>query len=627
MTAIKDKTGTLRGVLDALRRSAWPLILTGIFYRLIALTLLTPLVSWLASFLIALSGQGTIVNERIASFFLEPLGFFTLVVLAAVSLTLVALEQACLMVITFEPARTGFIRSINALKFVFSRSHVILNLAGRIVLRVLLLSIPFLALAGLAYFLMLTGHDINYYLALQPPAFKWAIGIVGLTGLAFAIALTRLAAGLILSLPILLFESKSPVSSLRESRLRTRGHRKRFAVGVFVWGLAVLSLSGITATLFVWLARLVAPALVNQTALLVMFFGGLFLSTTLVQLLVSMAAAASFSLLIVEWYRPLSPALPDFSIKPLTGIKINPNRTRHLSGRMLIAGTILATVVAMATGWLILSRVDLKDRTEIMAHRGASAAAPENTMAAIERAIAEGAHWVEIDVQRTADDQVVVIHDRDLMKVGGEPLVVSESLLGDITKVDVGSWFKPEFASQRIPTLDQVLKHCKEAIKVNIELKYYGWDERLAHRVIEIVEKVGMETDIVVMSLQPAAVRQVKNMRPGWQVGLLSAASLSDLAREKADFLAVHSRMATRGFIRRAHNVGKSLYVWTVNDAIGMMQMFDLGIDALITDKPGLAAHLLRQREKLDPAERMLLAAGLLSMGEPEHIDPATDGL
>lgn len=627
MTAVKDKSGTLRGVLDALRRSAWPLILTGLFYRLIALTLLTPLVSGLTAMLIAVSGQGTIVNERVASFFLEPIGFFTLIVLAAVSLTLVALEQACLMMIAFETDRTGFYRAINSLKVVFFRSFAILNLAGRIVLRVLLLSIPFLALAGLVYFLLLTGHDINYYLTLQPPVFRWAIAMVGLVGLGFSIALSHLAAGVILSLPILLFESKSPVSSLHESRLRSRGHRQRFAAGVFVWGVAVLSASGITTTLFVWLGRQVAPALLDQTVLLVLFFGGLFLSITLVQLLVSMAATASFSLLVAEWYRPLSPVTPDMSIKPATDIKTNRNRTPRVSGRMLIAGTIAASVVAMATGWLILSRVDLKDRTEVMAHRGASAAAPENTMAAIEKAIAAGAHWVEIDVQRTADDQVVVVHDKDLMKIGGEPLVVSESLLGDIVKVDVGSWFNPDFANQRISTIDEVLTRCKAAIKVNIELKYYGWDERLAHRVIEIVEKAGMETDIVIMSLQPQAVHQVKNMRPGWQVGLLSAVALSDLAREEADFLAVHSRMATPGFVRRVHNVGKSLYVWTVNDAVGMMQMFDRGVDALITDKPELAARLLKQRERLDPAERVLLAAGFLVMGEPEHVNPATDGL
>ena len=626
MTAVNGKSGTTRKLLDTLRRSAWPLFLTGVFYRIIAVTLLTPLVSGLTWALLAGSGRSTIVNEEIATFFLEPIGLITLVVLAAVSLTLIALEQAGLMAIVFVTGRSGFYRALDALKLAFFRSTATLSLAGRIVLRVLLLGIPFLALVGLVYFLMLTGHDINYYLTLQPPAFKRALVLVALIGLGFTIAFIRLAAGVVLSLPILLFESKSAPNSLRESGLRTRGHHVRFATGIFIWAVAVMTATAVTATVFVWLGRLLAPALVVHTTLLVLVFGGLFLSFSLSQLLVSIAATASFSVLVMRWYDELSPVRSESSGLPPAVRNAERSPMPRISGRAFIAGTLLTFVLAMVTGWLLLSRADLKDRTEIIAHRGASAAAPENTMAAIEKAIADGAHWVEIDVQRTADDNVVVIHDRDLMRVGNLPVVVTEAPLADIAKVDIGSWFGASFADQRLPTLEQVLMRCRRAIKVNIELKYYQWDDRLARRVIGIVEKTGMENDIAVMSLKSEAVRQVKKIRPDWQVGLLSAAALTDLAQVEADFLAVHSRMATPGFVRRVQDAGKSLHVWTVNDAVGMMKMFDLGVDALITDKPALAARLLVQRERLNPAERVLTAAGFLVTGEPEHVDPATDG-
>lgn len=626
MTADNGKSGTLRKILGNLRQSAWPLFLIGLFYRIIAVTLLTPLVGGLTWVFITGSGRVTIVNEEIAAFFLEPIGLITLVVLATVSLALIALEQACLMTIVLVTGRSGIYRALDNLKLVFSRSTVILDLAGRIVLRVLLLSIPFLALAGLVIFLMLTGHDINYYLTLQPPVFKWAVVIVALIGLGFTIALIRLAAGVVLSLPILVFESKSARNSLRESNLKTRGHRWRFATGIFIWAVVVLAATGITATVFIWLGRLLAPTLVVHATLLGLVFGGLFLSFSLSQMLVSMAATASFSLLVVGWYGELTPVRPDSNFNPAPDNNAERLLTTRISGRVIIAGVLMALILAMVTGWLLLSGTDLKDRTKIMAHRGASAAAPENTMAAIEKAIADGAHWVEIDVQRTDDDHVVVVHDRDLMRVGNEPAVITEASYADISKVDIGSWFGAPFADQRLPTLEQVLVRCKKAIKVNIELKYYKWDDRLAHRVIEIVEESGTENDIVVMSLQLEAVRQVKSIRPGWQVGLLSAAALTDLTQMEADFLAVHSRMATPRFVRRVQNAGKSLYVWTVNDPVGMMQMFDLGVDALITDKPALAAHLLVQRERLNPAERMLTAAGFLVTGEPDHVDPTTDG-
>jgi glycerophosphoryl diester phosphodiesterase len=626
MTAVNGESGTLRKILGNLRQFAWPLFLIGVFYRIIAVTLLIPLVSGLTWVLITGSGRVTIVNEEIATFLLEPIGLITLVVLAAVSLTLIALEQAGLMAIVFVTGRSGFYRALDALKLAFFRSTATLSLAGRIVLRVLLLGIPFLALIGLVYFLMLTGHDINYYLTLRPPAFKWALVLVALIGLGFTIAFIRLAAGVVLSLPILLFESKSAPNSLRESGLRTRGHHVRFATGIFIWAVTVVTAAAVTATVFVWLGRLLAPALVVHTSLLVLVFGGLFLSFSLSQMLVSMAATASFSLLVVDWYGELTPVRPDSNFNPAPDKNAERLPATRISGRVIIAGVLMALVLAMVTGWLLLSGADLKDRTKIMAHRGASAAAPENTMAAIEKAIADGAHWVEIDVQRTDDDHVVVVHDRDLMRVGNEPAVITEASYAGLAKVDIGSWFGASFADQRLPTLEQVLVRCKKAIKVNIELKYYNWDDRLAHRVIEIVEESGTENDIVVMSLQPEAVRQVKSLRPGWQVGLLSAAALTDLAQVEADFLAVHSRMATPRFVRRVQDAGKSLYVWTVNDPVGMMQMFDLGVDALITDKPALAAHLLAQRERLNPAERVLTTAGFLVTGEPDHVDPTTDG-
>jgi glycerophosphoryl diester phosphodiesterase len=298
-----------------------------------------------------------------------------------------------------------------------------------------------------------------------------------------------------------------------------------------------------------------------------------------------------------------------------------------MSGRVMISGAVLLAVVAGIAGWLILSKVEMKDNTEIFAHRGSSNIAPENTLAAVDQAINDGAHWTEIDVQRTIDDKVVVVHDRDLMRIGGKPIVIANASYSELANVDIGSWFDPAFADQRIPTLEKVLGHCKGRIKVNIELKYYGWDEKLAKRVIGIVEKKKMVEDVVIMSLKLEAVDQVKKARPGWKTGLLTAASFGNLTRTNADFLAVHSRMVTPGFLNRVHRAGKDVLVWTVNDRSGMTKYFSMNVDGLITDEPALAVNLLEQRAGMDPIEKALISLGLLIVGESEHVDPMTDGL
>jgi glycerophosphoryl diester phosphodiesterase len=189
--------------------------------------------------------------------------------------------------------------------------------------------------------------------------------------------------------------------------------------------------------------------------------------------------------------------------------------------------------------------------------------------------------------------------------------------------VDIGSWFGPEFQDERVPTLAQVLTLCKGKIKVNIELKYYGADERLAQRVVEVVERHGMTNDIVVMSLKYDAVRQMKTLRPHWSAGLLTAVAIGDLTKVSADFLAVSANLVGRQFVRRSHRNGKQIHAWTVNDPIGMTALMSQGIDNLITDEPALGIAVLRHRARLSPAERLIVKLGLIVGIEPQPIDPS----
>ena len=268
-----------------------------------------------------------------------------------------------------------------------------------------------------------------------------------------------------------------------------------------------------------------------------------------------------------------------------------------------MAGVLLAALFINS----LLDRVQLEDRTEVMAHRGASGMAPENTMAAIQGAIDAGADWVEIDVQETADGAIVVIHDSDLKKIAGKAMKVADSTLAAMQRVDIGSWFGPEFSDQRIPTLKQVLERCKERIGVNIELKYYGKERRLEESVARIVEAAGMQDQVLVMSLSYNGVRKMRELRPDWKVGLLSTVALGDVIGLDIDFLALNAKSASRAKVRNIQDRDKQIMVWTVNDAVGMSVMFSRGVDAIITDEPALAVSVLEQHMELNPAERLLM--------------------
>jgi len=282
-------------------------------------------------------------------------------------------------------------------------------------------------------------------------------------------------------------------------------------------------------------------------------------------------------------------------------------RSWHVSGIQLAGLALLVGLSAGIAINIMMSGLELDDHSTVIAHRGASADAPENTLAAFELAIKEGADWIELDVQETRDGEVVVIHDSDLKKIGGSGLKVFESSLAELQSVDIGSWKDPSFSDQRVPTLRQVLALCKNRINIVIELKYYGHEERLEERVAELVEAAGMQDQIVVMSLSYPGIQKMKSIRPDWKAGLLASVSIGDITRLKADFFAVNATFASRPFIKHIQRQNREALVWTINDPISMSAMMSKGVDGIITDKPALATTVRNERAEMSMTERMMI--------------------
>jgi glycerophosphoryl diester phosphodiesterase len=352
--------------------------------------------------------------------------------------------------------------------------------------------------------------------------------------------------------------------------------------------------------------------------LLLAAIGSMLILWASVNLVVNLLTTTTFAAILFGLYRHFG--LPgDLDLSRLKLVEPTTDAAGLRLTRMrLVAATVVAVLVAVAVGIVAVRSVHLEDRTAIIAHRGASKAAPENTLAAIKKAIEDKADWVEIDVQETADDKVVVFHDSDFMKLAGVDLKIWDATMDDLKDIDIGSWFAPEFKDQRVPTLAEVLDVCKGKVGVNIELKYYGHDKQLEQRVAEIVEAHDMAAKIVVMSLKIDAVKKMKSLRPSWKVGLLMSVSAGDMRTLEADFLAVNAGFANRRLVRSTHAGGKEIFVWTVNDISTMSAMVSRGVDGLITDKPALAKSVLELRAQLSAPERLLLElAGVFGL-DPE---------
>jgi glycerophosphoryl diester phosphodiesterase len=232
-------------------------------------------------------------------------------------------------------------------------------------------------------------------------------------------------------------------------------------------------------------------------------------------------------------------------------------------------------------------------RPLVLGHRGASAEAPENTLAAFARAMAQGADGFELDVWRCASGEVVVFHDEDAGRIAGAPLRIRDASLAALRALDVGAWKGAAFQGERIPLLEEVLRAFPGAF-VNVELKSRGRDLRLAPAVAEVLARTGAADRVIVSSFDFRLVAAFRAAAPPVPVGLLFEAGRAwqlrtALATRLLAPAAVHPDRAlvTPARMARWRGRGLGVNVWTVDDPAEVDRLVGLGVSALITNVPG----------------------------------------
>ena len=598
---------TLFREINAAYRVAWsyaaPFTLIHLALRLLSAAVIVPASGLVLAAALAMNGQTAMTDQDIAVFLLTPAGFTG--ILAIIGLSIIA-SLLDLTVMT-STLRRGEHRAtaalISGLSLVLGRFTALFRLGVRLALRVLMIAAPFIiAAAGVAW-MTLSDYDINYYLTYQPPTFLIAAGIIGALALALAAVLLSQLARWAVALNFLLFQRADPKRAFALSAAGLRGQRWGVISRLLAWALVRFLLATMAATVG---GLLIAGAqeLFELNLRLVAICTLIVLAVWwLADAVVSALANGALAVLLDGLYQrvggePAVVAVPDDS-----------NQVRARMPPILLLFVIAVSLVlgGIAFAGDRLERVGIQRSVEIIAHRGAAGARPENTHASVEKALEDQADWVEIDVQETADGEVVVAHDSDFMKQAGVKLKVWNATQADLAKIDIGSWFDPAYASERPPTLRQILLSAKDRSGVLIELKYYGHDVQLEQRVARIVDATGMNDQVASMSLKRRGVEKMQQLRPDWPHGILAATAIGNLAAVKADFLALNTGQITVALIRQAHAQGKQVYAWTVDEPVTMVRLISMGIDGLITNEPALARTVMETRNELSTLERLVL--------------------
>lgn len=233
---------------------------------------------------------------------------------------------------------------------------------------------------------------------------------------------------------------------------------------------------------------------------------------------------------------------------------------------------------------------------QVIAHRGASAHAPENTLAAFRRARELGAHWVELDVSLSADDVPVIVHDDTLDRTTSLAGPVRSATVAQLAAADAGSWFHPDFAGEPVPTLAAAFAlFARIGLSVNVEIKPVATAaERMAlcEAVRAALDMRPSGVDVVISSFDPEALVLMRALSGPEPLALL----LDNLPQnwptlvERTGASAVHLDMAllTADVLAQMNTAGLKVRVWTCNDPARLVPFWPLGLDAVITDDPSL---------------------------------------
>lgn len=599
----------VKGIAEPVIVRAWrlrtPFLALHLAATALAAAVLTPIVGIATRLAAGLSGAPAIADQDIARLALSPVGFLAMLVVAAVLITANVIELSAMIALDADARRRASPSVWRALRRVVRRAPGILLLAAAVTLRLLLRAAPFLLAGFLGARLLLGEHDINFYLSERPPEFLRALALGSVLAVGLAAVLGERLVAWALALPGVVLGGLRAEAALRESARLTAGRRLQVAARLGLWASASLGLTLVGSTAAGMAARALAPA--SDAGLQAVAFHVLAAIAVIAAVNVVTAAAVTGGLasllggIHAMFGGPEN--LPSAASAP-------PRRLSQLA-LLLVAGV----AAAIAAGVTLSAGVRTAQTVAVIAHRG-HGEAPENTLPAIEMGIRAGADWIEIDVQETADGEVVLMHDRDFMKLAGVPLQVADATLAQVGAIDIGASFDATFSGVTAPTLQEALEAVRGRAKLLIELKHYGRAVRLEERVAEIVEAAGMTDSVAVMSLDHASAARMKALRPDWRVGVLAATALGDLARLDADFLAVSTRLAAAPLIRRARRAEKPVYVWTVNDPVAMSRFVSRGASGLITDVPEGARAVLDARAGMTAAERLaLLAADLFGVG------------
>lgn len=589
----KMLVGTLAG-LHYHRRS---LLIFYLFFTGLTIAALSPAFSWALTALRPVTGQGAISTGGLLGFLFSPGGLLWAVATLGIAGFTLVLQQAGMTLIAASEGKGNYRLALSALWELARRFRELLGLSLVQTLTHLTLALPFLCLIALAYHLMLSPHDLYYLRLERPPVLWWFLAIAGVTGLGMFVCNGWLFLRWSLSVPLLLLDRVTVRDALTQSSQLIHGLRfptmalllAGMALAVALPVLFTLLYQTLGSPLLDWLPErpeVLLPVILLYAAVYILF-----------TIAVTFTGTAAFSMLLYTVYRRASGHHP----------RVRPRQFSRRAPWLAWTAELLVLALAIGQAALVLDSFDQREQVTITAHRGSAFLAPENTRSAIERSIQDGADYIEIDVRQTRDGVPVLWHDADMRRVFGLDGKISDLTLAEARQRDAGSWFGKQFADERILTLDEAIDITRGRARLYVDIKPDPATPDLTANVIERLQAANAVEGTVVAAAEWQVLAEVREREPRLRTALLAQFIVGPLWQERFDILGLRQNRVNPATVARSKADGNELHVWTVNSPRAMARFIDMGVDNIITDRPGVLAELLRQRAELSDTELLIM--------------------
>lgn len=235
----------------------------------------------------------------------------------------------------------------------------------------------------------------------------------------------------------------------------------------------------------------------------------------------------------------------------------------------------------------------------MISHRGAAGSAPENTLASIREAIGQGAQFIEVDVQRSADGILVLMHDRTVNRTTDGRGAIGELTWDEISELDAGSSFSPEFAGEPVPSLDSMLELIRDSpVNLVLEAKNPGLYPGIEQQIAETIQRFDTNDHVIVVSLDHGWLERFYELASNISTGYLWVWPCNTPQIPTAQTVVVYwvSVILDPTLVRRMHRQGYQVWVWTVNNVRLMRLLIWLGVDGITTDHPEVWPEVIGTR-------------------------------